>query len=162
MSIFASHGFTGVLSKKSDKAGEPTICLLSIKVSIEGELQNFLDTMEKALNMSNIISLFKCPVMWDKTTINENLNHSVEVEFDQVTFNARLVSISASKKFKKDIETYDYVLNFEKDIASDNIDKVLSSEYLGRREENAEGKMVLVKYQIKMKPVTEVKEDDLN
>jgi hypothetical protein len=160
MSIFATQGFTGTLQSLSHKGGDPTIVKLKIKHVYEGELQNFLDSMEKTLNIKNITKLFENPILWDKLVLDSDINHAVGIEFDAVAFDAYLSGISITRKFRKDTEVYEYMLEFEKDVATDNLDKTLAIEYLNRKEENDDGKKVPVLYQIKLVLKKDKQEDE--
>lgn len=156
--LFSTQGFQGALTKKVDKGGDKGFVRLTIKHTEEGEIQSFLDDVEKTLNVENVKPLFTDRVIWDKINI-KNLAHDVSVEFDEVEFDALLVEINVARKVKNGIESFEYNIVLQKEVSDDNLDRVLTVEYLGRKHEDSDGKTKVTLFQTKLK-TREKKVDD--
>ena len=143
--------WNGILSKFSlAKKGEHVCIVLSIKHTNEGDVQNFIDSFEKELGTDNYTQLFKYPVRWKKLVIDTSdyEKNTFDVEFDEVDFKAKLVEINVSAKRKNGIDVFEYVLNFVKDVETE--DTTSAYTYLNNKEENEDGKKVLVEYDVKL------------
>jgi hypothetical protein len=156
--ILSTQGFTGVLCKWAVKGHPLADIKMTIKHNCEGEIQNFLDNMEKEFNLESISSLFSGKVLWDKLILCNDINFPVTVEFDEVEFDANLVSVTVKRSMKEGSESYEYSMVFQKEVAADNLDKVLQTEYLNRKDEDEDGKMKTTLFQVKIRK--QEKKDD--
>jgi hypothetical protein len=73
------------------------------------------------------------------------------IEFDEIEFFARLNSIQVTRKTAEGIDTFDYTINFIKEVGADNSDAIVASTYLKHKEENEDGKMILMEYPVLVK-----------
>lgn len=163
--LFSTQGFQGTLSKFAykNKGDGPSEVHLLVKHTSEGEIQNFLDDLEKIFNRENIKSLFLVPLHWDKAVINKSgMGFPVSLTFDEVEFDALLTTITVNRKFKQGVESFEYSMLFEKEVDADNLDKVLVTEYLNTKHENEDGKKVLTMFQVKLKRAEDKKDTVLN
>ncbi len=149
--ILSTQGFMGMMTKWAVKGYPIADVKMTIKHTCEGEIQNFLENMEKEFNLENIASLFSGKVLWDKIILANDINFPVTVEFDEVEFDANLVSITVNRKMKEGSESYDYMMVFQKEVSADNSDVVLQTEYLNRKDEDDNGKMKLTAFQVKVR-----------
>lgn len=160
--ILSTQGFQASLTKMALKKYEDAAVLaLTFKHVCEGENQDFLDDLQDKLKINNISCLFENPVRWNKLALN-TLNFSVNLKWDEVDeFNAFLESINVTQKFKEGIPVFEYQVVFSKEVAEDNLDRVLQVEYLNRKEENSvTGKKELVRYQLKVSKAKEVNAEE--
>ena len=149
--LLSTQGFQGFMTKWAVKGYPLADVKITIKHTCEGEIQNFLENMEKEFNLENIASLFNGRVLWDKVILANDMNFPVTIEFDEVEFDANLVSVTAVRKMKKGTETYEYNMVFQKEVSADNSDVVLQTEYLNRKDEDEDGKMKLTQFQVKVR-----------
>ena len=149
MIIREDKAFTGVLTALKSRAIEENIVLdFTIRHQEEGEVQQFLQSLEDKTIAENISNLFKTPVSWKSISIEAGIGF--DVEFDEIEFSATLEKISVSRAYKKDSEVFTYNLHFRKETDLD-IDAVLQT-YLNQKEEDDNGKRVLIQYSVYMKP----------
>lgn len=164
--IFSTQGFEGSLDKFGYKSHGESVSnvVLNIKHSSEGEIQNFLDDMEQIFNRENVKGLFTPPVQWSKMIVNGagSMGLSIVITFDEVEFDAILSTITVARKFKQGVESYEYNIAFEKEVDSDNLDKILITEYLKRKHKNEDDKTVLTMFQVKIRRAEPKKDNILN
>ncbi len=141
----------GMMTKWAVKGHPLADVKITIKHTCEGEIQDFLNNMEKEFNLENIASLFSGKVLWDKIILANDINFPVTVEFDEVEFDANLVSVTVNRKMKEGSESYDYMMVFQKEVSADNSDVILQTEYLNRKDEDDNGKMKLTAFQVKVR-----------
>ena len=144
----------GVMTKFGHAKKEETVCaVLTLKHTNEGDVQNFLDSFEKELETNNFKQLFEFPVRWKKLAIDTSdyEKNYFNVEFDEIEFNAKLVEISVTRKVKNGIDNFEYQMTFTKEVETE--DAVAAVTYLNNKEENEEGKMVIVEYPVNLKLV---------
>lgn len=141
----------GVMTKFGHAKKDENVCVvLTLKHTNEGDVQNFLDSFEKELETNNFKQLFEFPVRWKKLSIDTSDydKNYFSVEFDEIEFNAKLVEISVTRKTKNGIDTFDYLMTFIKEVETE--DAVAAVTYLNNKEENEEGKMVIIQYPVKL------------
>lgn len=162
--LLSNQGFQASLDKFGYKSHGESVSnvVLNIKHSSEGEIQNFLDDIEKVFNRENVRTLFTPPVQWSKMIVNGgNIGLNVSIIFDEVEFDAILSTITVARKFKQGIESYEYNIAFEKEVDSDNLDKVLITEYLKRKHKNEDDKTVLTMFQVKIRRAEDPKKETI-
>ncbi len=143
--------FQGVLTKYTTipPSGDSEPCVqLVIKHTNSGDVQNLMKHFEQALSTTNIQSMFAYPVMWSKLVFDVadyDPNYYL-VEFDELEFNAKLQKIEVSRKTEEGIDTFDYLFHFKKEIS--DIDGKTAYIYLKHKEENEDGKKVLMEYPV--------------
>ena len=146
-----NKNWDGVMTKHLHAhKGEQVLSKVSIKHTNEGDVQSFLDSFEDALGNNNFKQLFKFPVRWKKMAIDTSdyeKNH-FRVNFDEIEFDANLVEISITRKVKNGLDVFEYLLTFLKDVESE--DTSIAVAYLNRKEENEDGKKVIVQYPVKL------------
>lgn len=160
--MLSESGFQGSLSGYSlktakDQEQAPWV-KLAVKHTAEGEVQTFLDSLEKAFAVHNFKNLFNTTVQWDKMVF-AHLHFDVTVQFDTQTFDATLTSLSVARKTTGGVDSFTYSMVFEKDRSTDNLDDVLILNYLKRKHKNEDDKSVLTLFNVKISKAEE-KEDD--
>lgn len=151
--MLRSSGFTATMTKHSFvvKNDNVFVCL-AIKHTSIGDVQHFLESFEKELKTTNIDTIMSYPVRWSKTTIDtDDYDQYMEVEFADIVFVAKLTSINISRSTKDGSDVFDYILNFRKDVEGDNKDSITAKTYLKYKEENEDGKKVIVQFPVGMK-----------
>lgn len=155
--MLKENGFEAVLTKigtKSKADIDKVVIDFSIRHVSEYEKQSFLDTYETKCGIANINCLFEYPVQWK--SLNLEANYIFKLDFDEVEdIHCVLKSIKVKRKIPTKLgqsESYTYDLSFEKEIESGDEDWFFAS-YLNRKEEDENGKKILIKYHVNMVPV---------
>ena len=130
----------------------------SIRFLNEGDIQNFLTPFDQKIAGGDLQKAFDYPICWKNIAIdttNYEKTH-FKVEFDEVEFDADLVSIAVSRAFKKGVEVYTYVLTFIKEVGEANEDSLFAKTYLKYKETDENGKKKLVEFPVTLtiKPIT--------
>lgn len=139
--------FSGVLSKYGGKVidGDVYIEFVITHTSKNEPEQEFLNSFDEEFS-TNLSSHFRNP-LWN--SIKFPTSKDFTVKFDQMDkFNATLSELKVSQKEKNDEVVFKYDLVFFKRQKKD-IDDVLAS-YLKHKEENEDGKNVLVEYDVEL------------
>lgn len=134
--------FKGVLSKLNEKGGEQAFTQLSIKHT--SDVPTFFESINNIFSLEHIKFLEEP----EKAKVFLTTKMNVNITFDSVSFSALLVSVQMTKKEKKGEVSYDCEMRFEKEINDEN--GVLGINYLNRKEDNGEGKMKLLMYDVKI------------
>jgi hypothetical protein len=141
--------FRGILTKYTNipPSGDNEPCVqIVIKHTNYGDIQRLMGHFEKALDTTHIQNVFAYPVMWSKMTFdvaNYHPNYYL-VEFDEMEFHARLQKIEVTKKNVEGIDSFEYNFHFKKEISDE--DGKTAYIYLKHKEEDDDGKKVLVEY----------------
>lgn len=141
----------GILTKYTNvpPSGDNEACVqVVIKHTSSGDVQNLMSHFEKALDTTNIQSMFEYPVRWSKLVfdVSDYDPNYYLVEFDEMEFNARLQKIEVTRKTEEGIDSFDYNFHFKKEISdSDGKNAYI---YLKHKEENEDGKKVLMDYPV--------------
>lgn len=145
-----NKAFAGILTKvQSHAKDEEVVMRFEIKHTMEGDNQIFLDSFAKKCNQENVANYFLYPVVWKNIQIEAN--YRFKVEFDEVEFEAVLKGIKVTRSFKKGMEFFTYTLQFEKEIEQDS--DLTFTSYLNQKEENDQGKKVLIEYSVYLSPI---------
>jgi len=121
-----------------------------IRHTIEGDNQIFLNTYASKCNQENVDLYFRYPVQWKSIAIEAN--YKFNVEFDEVDFEAVLKKIVVKRSVKNGCDVFTYDLCFEKETS---INELYFSSYLNQKEENDQGRKVLVEYSVYLTPIEE-------
>lgn len=128
-----------------------------VKHTSDYTTQNFLDSLEDTLNVSNIRVLFRDSIQWRKIVIDTSdwIGNKMNILFDETEFDAKLVSITVTRKTPKNggDETYEYVMEFIKEVGLDNEDAVFAKSYLKVKEEDENGKKHVMTFNVEIKPI---------
>ncbi len=129
---------------------EEVFVKFSIKYTSEGDVQDFLKSFQTKVGTDNLTHLFNYPVRWKKMSIDtsEYEKNYFTVGFDEIDFDAQLVDIQISRKFKNGNDLFEYVFTFIKDVGEENEDSVIAKTYLNHKEEDENGKKVVVRYPV--------------
>jgi hypothetical protein len=141
--------WSGYMTKFGHAKKDETVCVtFTLKHVNEGEIQSFLNSFEKELATNNFKQLFEFPVRWKKLVIDTSdyEKRHFNVEFDEIEFKATLLEISITRKVKNGMDVFEYLLNFAKDVEVE--DATAAVTYLNNKEENEDGKKVLVEYPV--------------
>jgi hypothetical protein len=152
--MLRKEGFKGVMIKHNYGVTRDNVFVnIAVKHTSNHPNQYFLESFENEAKMTNIHSLFESPIEWDNLKLKlDDYPFFYEVEFDKIVFVARLMSISIVKKIKAGISSFEYTLAFRKDVEGDNKDSITAKTYLKYKEENEDGKKVLVEFDVILKP----------
>lgn len=146
--------FNAVMTKHSFVViNNATMVEVALKYSNAGDVQSFMEPFERELKTTNIQNVFDYPVRWSKMTfdVSDYDPNYYHIEFDEIEFFARLTSIQVTRKTAEGIDTFDYTINFVKEVGADNSDAIVASTYLKHKEENEDGKMILMEYPVLVK-----------
>lgn len=151
--MLSKDGFKGVMIKHNYGVTRDNVFVnIAVKHTSNQPIQHFLESFENETKMSNIKSLFESPIEWDNLKLKlDEYPFFYEVEFDEIVFVARLMSISIVKKVKAGVNSFEYTLAFRKDVEGDNKDSIAAKTYLKYKEENEDGKKVLVEFDVILK-----------
>lgn len=150
-----NNPFLGVLKKyqpfRRNEDGNIFIDIL-IKHVNHGGVQTFLDSFSTKLGIDNVKPLFEFPVRWEKLVINTSdyVHPAYKVTFEEADFVAELQKIGITQKFVDDGEVFEYSLHFFKEASSDALDRVIAESYLNYKEENPDGKRVVVEFEVNL------------
>lgn len=111
-----------------------------------GDVQTLMGYFEKALDTTNIQSLFNYPVRWSKQEIDvsDYQPNYYLIEFDEVEINAKLQKIVITRKLDEGIDSFDYTFHFKKEMEEQDVK--IAYIYPKHKEENEDGKKILVEY----------------
>jgi len=131
-----------------------------IKHSDEGSVQTFLNSFSKKLGIDNVESLFTYPVRWKKMVLDTSdfIQRTYTITFGEVEFIANLQEISIAHKLNQGSELFDYSLHFTKEASTDLLDKLVAEAYLDYKEENDDGKKVIVEFDVSLELMEGVKQ----
>ena len=151
--MLQKDGFKGVMTKHTYGVTRDNVFVnIAIKHTSNQPNQHFLQSFEHETKMNNINSLFTSPIEWDNLKIKlEDYPFYYEVEFDSIVFVAMIMSIAITKKINDGISSFDYTLSFRKDVDG-NKDSIAAKTYLKYKEENEDGKKVLVEFNVTLTP----------
>ena len=151
--MLGKEGFKGVMTKHTYGVTRDNVFVnIAIKHTSNYPKQHFLESFEKVAGLQNVDSLFSNPIEWDNIKLKlEEYPFYYEVEFDSIVFVARLMSVGVVKKVKGGISSFDYTLSFRKDVEGDK-DSIAAKTYLKYKQENEDGKKVLVEFDVKLVP----------
>jgi hypothetical protein len=157
--------FNGILNKYTTMppSGDNEPCVqVVIKHTNAGDIQSLMGHFEKALDTKNIQSVFAYPVMWSKMIFDVSDYHPnyYLVEFDEMEFNAKLQKIEVSKKLDEGIDVFEYNFHFKKEISDG--DSKNAYIYLKHKEEDEDGKKVLVEYPVTINLADEPQDTSAN
>lgn len=142
--------FAAVLTKVQNKADNERILMeYTIRHVMEGDIQIFLNTYADKCNQENVDTYFRYPVQWKNISIEAN--YLFRVEFDEVEHEAVLKEIKVRRAFRKGSEYFTYDLVFQKEVDLETDSHFTS--YLNQKEENDQGKKVLVEYSTFLVPL---------
>lgn len=148
-----NKAFAGILSKFESKAKDEKVDLaFEIKHTMEGDNQIFLSSFASKCNQENVDLYFRYPVLWK--SIHIEANYKFKMEFDEMEFEAILKGIKVRRAFRKGSEFFTYTLMFEKEVEQDH--DLHFATYLNQKEENDQGKRVLVEYSVYLTPLEEL------
>lgn len=150
--------FNGTLTKHSHVCKDGKVLVkFSIKHSEVGEVQTFLQPIERELKYNNIMSLFDYEVQWKNLTIDSSdwIKRYFTVEFSDFKFEAFLTEVKITRKHKQGIDTFDYILTFQKESAND--DTLFAQTYLNYKEEDENGKKITIMFDVNLTPAEEPK-----
>jgi len=144
-----NRDFEGMLVKHSHIYIDGDVYVkFGIKHICSSTTQSFLDSFQTEIGTTNIISLFNDPINWRKMTIDTSDWQKTEmvVEFDESKFNANLKAIHITRKSKGGEESFEYVMDFVKDVGIENEDAIFAKSYLKVKEEDENGKSTLMNF----------------
>jgi len=122
-----------------------------IKHVSHGEMQSFLNDFSKELNLE-LDRLFLSPVRWKKMTLDSSdyvkKHYKISFTEDDVHFFADLEEIQINRKWIDDSDVFEYSLVFKKEATSDITDRLVTEAYLNYKEENGDGKMQFIEFEI--------------
>lgn len=155
--MLRKDGFKGVMTKHAFGVSRDNVFVsVDIKHVSNSPDQYFLESFEKEAKIPNLQNLFENPVAWSTQSFKlAEYPLFYEVEFDEIVFTARLVTLKVVKKIKDGIDIFEYTLGFRKDVEGDNKDAIAAKKYLKYKEENEEGKKVLIEFDVKLIPTDE-------
>ncbi len=145
--IFNENGFQGVMSKfgnKKKKDSDTPVAQVSIKHTASHP--DFFSDVNDVFKTENISKYSDMPA---KFKVALSLNLKVNVQFEDMSFNAKLIEVVMAKKETKDDIVFVYEMKFEKEI--DNEDPILSTAFLNKKEKNDKDKDVLVLHSVLIK-----------
>lgn len=145
--------FAGILHKYTNHGpskDEDAYVEVAIKHTCVGDVQSLMKHFEKELSVSDVQKYFNYPVKLKKFTLEAEDIHPLthdnyySIEFDEMQFYAKFLKLDVTRKFDNGTDVFDYTFVFKKEICVDDSKNVLS--YLKHKEENEDGKLVLVEY----------------
>lgn len=150
--MLRKDGFKGIMTKHAFGVSRDNVFVsVDIKHVSNSPDQYFLESFEKEANIPNFQNLFETPVAWSAQSFKlSEYPLFYEVEFDEIVFTARLVTLKVVRKIKDGKDVFEYTLGFRKDIEGENKDAIAAKKYLKYKQENEDGKKVLVEFDIKL------------
>jgi len=155
--MLRKDGFKGVMTKHAFGVNRDNVFVgVDIKHVSNSPDQYFLESFEKEAKIPNLQNLFETPVAWSNQKFKlVEYPLFYEIEFDEIVFVARLVTLNVARKIKDGIDIFEYTLGFRKDVEGDNKDAIAAKKYLKYKEENEDGKKVLIEFDVKLTPAEE-------
>jgi len=153
-----NKSFKGTLTKHSHVCKDGKVLVkFSIKHSEVGDMQYFLQSVETELKHKNIMSLFDYEVQWKSLTIDSSdwIKRYFTIEFAEFQFESFLTELKISRKRKHGIDTFDYILTFQKESAND--DTLFAQTYLNYKETDENGKKITILFDVNLAPAEEPK-----
>ena len=150
------------LSKNSSETVTKTV--LRLKVTVNGDAQYFLKSLQDQTSISNIHSgLFDAPVAWDRLRINlrDYMGTDFVVTLADVEFDAKLLQIDVSKKIKNQADSFVYVITLEKEEDA-RTDSLMANQYYKQFIKDGNEKTVLAEFNVTMVKAEDKKESHQN
>jgi len=157
--------FPGILKKYEPFRVENDIFIkLLIKHSSHGSYQSFLKEFSEKLSL-NMEPLFAFPVRWKKIVFDttDYILKNYRIKFGQADpFIAKLEEISIARKFLNGEDIFDYSLSFSKKASKDILDRLMTEAYLDYKEEDENGKKIVVEFDVKTELLENVQQEQLD
>lgn len=141
--------FTGIMLKHAPIVKKNDVFAnVQIKTTEFGAIRTFIRPFQMA-GIEGSLDLFKeSSLPWNKLNIPvSDYDLYYNIKFDSVNFDAKLINISVNTKQVKDSSVTDYILSFNKCIEASDSNV---SYYIKHKEEDENGKMKLVEYNVKL------------
>lgn len=152
--------FKGTLTKCSHFSKDNNVLVkFTVKHSEIGQVQFFLESIEKELKHKNIMSLFDYEVQWKSITLDASdwIKNYFVLDFDESQFDARLTEIKITRKSKQGSDHFDYIMTFQKELGANNQDSIFAKTYLNYKEEDENGKKIVILFDVNLTPTEEPK-----
>lgn len=148
-----NKSFLGTLKKfENSRIDNVLLIKLTIKHTDEGAVQTFLNPYFEKIAITNTQSIFEYPVIWKKLSFDTSdfVQKTFKVTYGAVSFEAQLKEINVTHKMVEQNDVFDYQFHFTKVPSNDNQDKVIAEAYLNYKEENEDGKEVMMEFDVEM------------
>ena len=154
--------FRGVLKKYEPVRLESGIFYkVVIKHINNGPIQTFLKDFSKKLDLG-LDSIFEFPVRWNniKFDTSDYERKTYDISFGEIDFSGTLESISVKHKIVEGDDIFEYSLEFLKEASRDTTDNLISEAYLNYKEEDEEGKMRTVEFEVDIELIEKAQQID--
>lgn len=154
----------GVLKKYDPIRVESGIVIKAVIKHVDhSSTQTFLNDLSKKLSLG-LEPLFTFPVRWDKIRFrtDDYERKTFDVSFGEIDFTCNLESIAISRKFVDGADIFEYSLEFNKEPSKDTTDNLITEAYLNYKEEDENGKMKVVEFEVDMELLERVHQEQLD
>lgn len=155
--MYRSHGFNAYLTEYkpvANKDGNVEI-KVTLKYEADGEVQNFLKSVDRVLGIDKYAHYFESAIIWDSIEFSDELKikSEMEIEFGEAfpAFDVVFDSVKVTRKIKEGLDCFVYTLKFTKEISEGNIDISIAGAYLNAKRPDENGKEKKVPFHFKMK-----------